>query len=413
MRPRAEAGLALALFAAGLLIVGIIGRQLAPKVETDTRPSSFLRGPNGTSALAEALTTIHLRVDRLRARPTTSNLTATDSQRTVLLLLGPRTYVPSAELAAVTNAALSDRGMAVIAAAVNGTGLSSCFGYDQDVSVIDSVLVREPGRPDWRRPVWVNTVLHYSVRDSVRTRIDLPFEEADPCLVLPNLATDGQVTHDTLLADARGRPVMVRMHGGSLVHDLILVSDVKLFRNRTLRDTDAGLFLLTAIRDRYDRVLIDEYHQGFGESGSLGSEVLSWSLASPWGWGAWQVAVVALLALLASAIRFGPVEQLPRPRRRSPQEHVRALATALASARGHQIAAGRLILGLRRRLTPGGRAPRAKWRPWLQQFAQHATKPETRAAAERLLALASDTSEPERVMRVAHAVEDVWTTMRR
>ena len=44
-------------------------------------------------------------------------------------------------------------------------------------------------------------------------------------------------------------------------------------------------------------------------------------------------------------------------RRRSPMEHVRALATALAAARGHDVAVRLMIQGLRRRLSRGAAAP--------------------------------------------------------
>ncbi|MEP7347862.1 MAG: hypothetical protein ABI877_21505, partial [Gemmatimonadaceae bacterium] len=392
---------------------GLIARLRAPTVERDARLSSFLSGPSGTRGLADALGAVGIRVDRLRDRQSMFNLTDSTRRRAVLLLLSPVVRLSSAELASVTNAAISPTGVGLIAVDVNGSQLASCFGYGQELSVLDSLPVHEPGRPAWPRPATVYSVLHYSARDSVRKRTVAHFGELDPCLQVPNLATDAQVVHDTLLADDRGRPVVVRLRGGALSHDLVLVSDARLFRNKTLRDTDAGPFILSLITSSYDRVLFDEYHQGFGESGSLGGATLKWSLASPWGWGVWQVAVAAALALLAGAIRFGPVREVASRKRRSPQEHLRALATALASARGHQVAVGRLIMGLRRRLSPGGRAPRAKWRPWLQQLTQQATNPDTRAAAERLLMLTDDTAEPERVLDVAHAVEDVWTTMRR
>ena len=405
--------MALALFGVGLLVVGIVGRRRAPKTEVDQRLSSFLTGPSGARGLTDALSAVGVPVDRLRQRRSILNLTDSSTDRRVLLLLSPVTKISSLELSSITNAAMAPNGVGVIAVNVNGAGLALCFAYQTHQSVLDSLPVHEPGRARWQRPAWMHSVLHYVARDSVRRAPVGSFGVDDPCLGVPTLDAAAQIVHDTLLADDRGRPVVVRLRGGTLAHDFVLISDATLIRNRSLRDTDAGPFILRLITSAYDRVLIDEYHQGFGENGSLGRATLAWTLTSPWGWGVWQVAAVGMLALLAGAVRFGPVHQVGRRKRRSPQEHVRALATALASARGHQVAVGRLILGLRRRLLPGGRAPRAKWRPWLQELIQHATKAETRAAAERLMTLAGNNVEPERVLDVAHAVEDVWTTMRR
>ncbi len=62
---------------------------------------------------------------------------------------------------------------------------------------------------------------------------------------------------------------------------------------------------------------------------------------------------VGVIALLFGAVRFGP----PRPaiprKRRSPLEHVRALATALAAAHGHDVAVATIIRGLAPPTLPG------------------------------------------------------------
>ena len=87
---------------------------------------------------------------------------------------------------------------------------------------------------------------------------------------------------------------------------------------------------------------------------------LDWSTRSPWGWVVWQLAAVGVIALLASGVRFGPVRRAIERRRRSPLEHVRALATALAAARGHDVAVRLMVQGLRRRLSRGGRPARAR-----------------------------------------------------
>ena len=125
---------------------------------------------------------------------------------------------------------------------------------------------------------------------------------------------------------------------------------------------------------KYDQVLFEEYHHGFGAAGSLAGAVLAWSKSSPWGWLVWQGAIVGLVALLFGAVRFGLARPAIARTRRSPLEHVRALATALAAARGHDVAIAAIVRGLRRRLLPPALRSRGDWRLWLKQAHEGAVK---------------------------------------
>jgi hypothetical protein len=138
---------------------------------------------------------------------------------------------------------------------------------------------------------------------------------------------------------------------------------------------------------------------------------VSWSLRSPWGWAAWQLTVVGLIALLASGIRFGPTWSVISRRRRSPLEHVRALATALAAAHGHGVAIETLIGGLRRRLSSGA-APRGDAHGWLETLVASLRSSKARAAARTLLDLTARPEDASSVLVAAHAVEDVWEELR-
>jgi hypothetical protein len=159
-------------------------------------------------------------------------------------------------------------------------------------------------------------------------------------------------------------------------------------------------------------VYVDEYHQGFRQGGSLGAEVLAWSRRSPWGWVAWQLAAVGLLALLASAIRFGPAVPVIERKRRSPLEHVRALATALAAARGHDVAVRLMVRGLRRRLSQDVRPERQPIDDWLAALGDRVRTPRARAAARTLTQLIIPPQPADAVLRAAHAVEEVWQEQR-
>jgi hypothetical protein len=192
----------------------------------------------------------------------------------------------------------------------------------------------------------------------------------------------------------------------------VIAADAGLFRNRALRDTPAGSFALSLFVGRYRRVIFEEAHHGFQEGGSLARATLGWTLRSPWGWAMWQMGVVGLLALLGSAFRFGPPRRVIQRQRRSPVEHVRALATALAAARGHDVAIAAIVEGLRRRLLPAGQRPQGDWREWVGRLGQHAKGARAREAVSTLKSLTRPGQPPDGVLKAANAVEDVWQELR-
>src|SRR5207244_10631750 len=121
---------------------------------------------------------------------------------------------------------------------------------------------------------------------------------------------------------------------------------------------------------------------------------------------AWQLAAVGLLALGFGAVRFGPPRAGLERRRRSPLEHVRALATALAAAGGHDVAVGALVRGLRRRLAPAASPGGGDWSAWVEQLSRTAPNPQAREAAGGLAALARPGRSAADVSRAAHPVAE-------
>jgi hypothetical protein len=116
--------------------------------------------------------------------------------------------------------------------------------------------------------------------------------------------------------------------------------------------------------------------------------------------------------LLGAAFRFGPARPIIQRRRRSPLEHVRALATALAAARGHDVAIGRIVEGLRRRLVPSSQRSPTPWRDWLESLGKNLQSDRARNAVRTLKTLTQPGQTPEGVLRAANAVEDVWEELR-
>jgi hypothetical protein len=216
---------------------------------------------------------------------------------------------------------------------------------------------------------------------------------------------------DTLLRDSRNRAVAIRL---TLARDrtVTLVAEDHLFANRALRETAAGPFALRLVVPRYARVVIDEFHHGYDASGSLAGATIAWTTRSPWGWAIWQLAVVGVLALVAAGVRFGPVRSAIERRRRSPLEHVRALATALAAASGHDVAVRLIVQGLRRRLSHVGRSIRGETTAWLEGLAPAVRTPRGRGALETLTTIIHRPASAADVLAAANAVETLWEELK-
>ncbi|HEU5320256.1 MAG TPA: hypothetical protein VFX28_05610, partial [Methylomirabilota bacterium] len=111
--------------------------------------------------------------------------------------------------------------------------------------------------------------------------------------------------------------------------------------------------------------------------------------------------------------RFGPARAVIERRRRSPMEHLEALAAGLERADGAATAVDLIVGGLRRRLGRGGYAPtggdRGDGREWLAALELALPADRGRRAARRLKWIVTQPGGgDERVLAAAQAVEDVW-----
>jgi hypothetical protein len=396
------------LIAAGALLalVGVataLGSRSNSQIEEDPRPSSFLAGPYGARGLAQER--MGLRVRRFRYGFRRLEVDTAGGSRSAFVLLDPTQPLRAPEverLRAWNDSSPRDELVLVGRGAADGM---RCYGYTVDWRYLDSLELRAPigSVPGlWPRVAGVlASATDTLVADSSR------MEDVG----VARCAVPAIVRADTLLTATTGRVVvlrLVRRDGGAV----IAVSDPGIFRNRALRATPAGPFALGLFAGRYTVVTFEEAHHGFEEGGSLAGAVLDWSRRSPLGWAMWQVSLVGALALLAGAVRFGPVRRVLVRKRRSPLEHVRALATALAAARGHDVAIAAIIEGLRRRLQPTGQRTRGDWRPWLEHLGEHVRSPRARKAVATLRTLTRPGQSPAGVLKAANAVEDVWEELR-
>ena len=377
----------------------------------DFRASTVLSGPYGSRALYDVLVGLGRPVQRRRTPLFTLN--ADTSRRPVVLVeLDPPIDLQAAEMEQVV--AYVRHGGAVLSAG-RGGGILQCTGWrlQPDRWRDDSAAVR--GQPDARTLPKVARVLAPEPPGKRRRLEGLVKDQpelANPCDSLVALRSD------TLLTAVNGSPVVLRTWydgGGSVT----LASDAGWFTNRVWRDSDVPILvlpLLASPRGARGRVMVDEYHQGFGsDEQSVVSITWDWLLSSPVGWALLQILAIALVWLGVQAVRFGPAVAVISRRRRSPLEHVEALSAGLETAGATDTAVERVVAGLRRRLSRAGSQPTntKQIESWLRALELGIRGAQGRAAVTRLRHLITErTGEgangSARVLATAQAVEDVW-----
>jgi hypothetical protein len=365
--------------------------------DVDPRRSTYLSGPSGGRGFADALERLGVTVTRNR-RPIESLDNSTRPESTVVALIGPSIPLTSRE-----GARLAADSADLLLAGSRAEWAMRCLGYRVRSRAPSEVTTPVPEGE--RRFFTVNDEL---VRDGAAVVADSAHLE-DGRVVRCTVPAARSV--DTLLTAAGQRAVAVTLtyEGGRRV---TLVADDRLFTNRALRETAAGPFALGLVVPRYRRVVVDELHHGYEGDGSLAGATLDWSLRSPWGWAAWQAALVGLVGLLAAGIRFGPARAAIERRRRSPLEHVRALATALAAARGHDVAVRLMVQGLRRRLSVSGRPTRGDLDAWLDSLTPALRTERGHDALDDLVELTRRQPSADDVLRAANDVETLWQELK-
>ena len=413
MSYRLELGLALLL--AGAIGVAVFAAHRTPKpAERDFRASTFLTGPDGSQALYRVLVRLRRPVERRRfalfslARDTSPDRGSLPAPA-LLVVLQPWMPLESAELEEVVR--FVQHGGAVLAAG-SGGGITRCAGWrlQPERMIDDSVAVRPPsgeGGEALRLPKAARVLAPRTpggnLEGLVKRRVT-PLDEGCETLLAK--------ARDTVVAALNGRPVVLRLHyagGGTIT----LASDVGWFRNQVWRDTDVPYVVLPLlIPTRRGRVVWDEYHQGFGqESPSMAALTWDWMVHSPAGWAILQLVAVGLVWLAVTAVRFGPARSVIERRRRSPLEHLEALAAGLESAADSGTAVQRIVAGLRRRLSRAGQVGGTDLRAWLETLELVTTSPRGRSAVRRLRHLITQRG-GEHALDAAQAVEDVWEELR-
>jgi hypothetical protein len=173
-----------------------------------------------------------------------------------------------------------------------------------------------------------------------------------------------------------------------------VVSDPLLLANDVIKECrfPAGLAvagLLQYLRgpgDGASRSLLvfDEFHHGYGPHPSIRNVAGRMLFGTAPGRGLAQVALAGVILLAAVAPRALPPRSESKRERRSPLEHVEALATAYHAVGATRTAARRLVRGLRRRLSQGRIVATSESdEAFLRELA--ATHPEVEVEVDRVL----------------------------
>jgi hypothetical protein len=190
------------------------------------------------------------------------------------------------------------------------------------------------------------------------------------------------VNHAEVLASAGTVPVVLDFRLGK--GRVIAWADAYPLVNHTLKNSRAAiLFARTAADAAGGRTLwFDEYHHGFSEGGGTLAGATRFIARQAAGHAVLQITVAVLGLLLLFGRRFGAPLPPPPARRRSPLEHVEALAGAYRQARAAQTARRLLLAGLARRL--GRRVPHQPQaeQELLQRLVAHPTAGDAARALE-------------------------------
>jgi hypothetical protein len=146
---------------------------------------------------------------------------------------------------------------------------------------------------------------------------------------------------------------------------VVTYSDPDLLRNDVVRICrwDVGRRVVESIdwaaAGKRRSLVFDEYDQGYGSQPSMWRVTTEFLFGSTVGRAFAQAVAAALVLMLALAVRPIPPRGVPRIERRSPLEHVDALARAYERINATRLVARRLAAGLRRRHARGTWSARA------------------------------------------------------
>ncbi len=331
---RRDTGLVVLLLVVLFALAALAGLTADADDRKDPRASTWVRSENGAAALYWTLQDLGVQVRRR-----TAPFLDADSLRGTVAVIAPSTPLSEEEAGA---AASFVRG--------GGTLLYVPGTFETASPLMDTLGIRGD---------WLKGMFNAETRDARphphRWTEGVAGVEGFRRVLRDTAGVLRAAGADTLLA-VDGRPAALTWTVGA--GRVIVFSDADPLRNGNLRTSGAAAVFTRAAADvaRGDTLWFDEYHHGFDGGGSgmvTGMARYAWRTVS-------RGLILQLLAAIvllvwAAGRRFGAPLQPQPVRRRSPLEHVEALAGAYRQAGARRTARRLLMAGLARRL--GRRAP--------------------------------------------------------
>jgi hypothetical protein len=193
---------------------------------------------------------------------------------------------------------------------------------------------------------------------------------------------------------------------------ILAVAEPRLLRNDTMRQPDHGLLPVRALEWVSPRpgatIVFAEFHHGFGRQGAVSSTLARALFLTAPGRALLGLLAAGLVLLAALGARPLPPKPAARIERRSPLEHVGALARAYEQVGATRTAARRLVRGLRRRHLGGPRRGMTD-EDYLHALATR--EPAISADVERVLAATRQPVPAEELLAVGRAIASIERTI--
>ena len=207
----------------------------------------------------------------------------------------------------------------------------------------------------------------------------------------------------------RRRPAVLGMPLGR--GRVIAISDPWIVRNQLLDEDELVVLpqrmLEWTAPSPGARIVFDEYHHGMGRHASVIGAMERALSETPVGRAALQAMLGGLVLLIAAGARPIPPRARMRVERRSPFEHVGALARAYSQVGATRLSARRLVRGIRRRHGAGNRVEDDA--AFLRRIA--ARHPALRPNVERLIAATQTAPPPREFTLLADDIDTIERTL--
>ena len=334
-----------------VLASALLARERVSGRAGDPRLSAYSAQPMGARLLYETANRLGWNVVRTRGNP------LPQSDASILAVLDPIDVIRPAEAHAILEFVRAGGGLLLALGERTGALSDSLQVAPSKTSgVVDSQAERDacavPGRFS-RNGLWIGsaTLIPLIGRGLDVVRSDTLLQ------VRVRSRTDGA---------GRFQPAIVAMpyERGRIV----VAADPDVFRNDALRECRYGLdvpairaleYLREGAGVRRSTLVFDEFHQGSAKRAGMSAAVQRYLAETRSGHAVLQISIAGIVLLLAMVPRLLVPRDTSRVERRSPLEHVDALARAYEQVRASRTATTHLVRGLRRRVERGRARARA------------------------------------------------------